>query len=177
MVSKILMISFILILAALLVYVIGFSTSHFIDIEQASSRSYHGGLWVRCETLHSKIDLTTCQDTAEFFNLGDRAWFKACRATSILGLIFLFVAIICAGLKLLAFKEKKDVLQAAIGMTFGAVVFILAAVIVFTQNVEEVAVGLPFDYGFSFALTIVGMCIAVIAGVFMVVECFTGVHE
>lgn len=56
-------------------------------------------------------------------------------------------------------------------------VFILVAVIVFTQNVEEVTFNLPYKYGFSFALIIVGMCIAVIAGVIMVVECFMGVHE
>lgn len=55
-------------------------------------------------------------------------------------------------------------------------VFILVAVIVFTQNVEDVTLNLPYKYGFSFALSIVGMCLAVIAGVFMVVECFMGEH-
>ncbi|CAC5359511.1 unnamed protein product [Mytilus coruscus] len=169
-------------LIALIVYVIGFSTSHFIEIGQSSFKSYYGGLCVLCGTFLSTKDLTTCLDTVEVFNLRDReintAWLRDYRATSILGLVFLFAAMICAGLKLFAFKGKKYVLLAATGMTFAAVVFFLTAAIVFTQNVEECfdAFGLPFGYGYSFALTIVGMCIAVIAGVFMVVDYNTGLH-
>lgn len=57
-------------------------------------------------------------------------------------------------------------------------VFILIASIVFTHNDDDHfgALGLYFDYGYSFDLTIVGMCIAVIAGVFMVVDYNTGLH-
>ncbi|CAG2250892.1 unnamed protein product [Mytilus edulis] len=248
MVSKVLMISFILMLIALLVYVIGFATPHLVDIELPPYKIY-GGLWVRCQSLN---DVKNCMDTADFQgtlgNLGNRGWFKASRATSILGVIFLvtaiicvglklfafkektyiliagicmtiaaviriniirscakacypnldrkecytcntdglrlesykyswayfpFAAIICTGLKLFAFKEKKYILITGIGMTFAAVVFILAAVIVLTENVEDVPPGLLFKYGFSFALTIVGMCIAGISAGFMVVEYLT----
>ncbi|XP_063403728.1 uncharacterized protein LOC134687400 [Mytilus trossulus] len=171
MVSKVLMISFILMLIALLVYVIGFSTPHFVDIEQPPSKIY-GGLWVRCISLN---EIKICTDTADILDLGNKGWFKTCKATSILGFIFLFMAIVCAGLKLCDFLERTYII-ASIFMTIAAVVFILVAVIKFTQNVEEVTVNLPYKYGFSFALTIVGMCIAVIAGVFMVVECFMGEH-
>ncbi|VDI05225.1 Hypothetical predicted protein [Mytilus galloprovincialis] len=176
MVSKVLMVSFILMLIALLVYVIGFSTPHFVDIELPPYKIY-GGLWVRCQSLH---DVKDCMDTADFTgtlgNLGNRGWFKTCKATSILGFIFLFMAIVCAGLKLCDFLGRTYII-ASTCMTIAAVVFILVAVIVFTQNVEEVTFNLPYKYGFSFALIIVGMCIAVIAGVIMVVECFMGVHE
>ncbi|XP_063403733.1 uncharacterized protein LOC134687401 isoform X2 [Mytilus trossulus] len=165
MVSKVLMISFILMLIALLVYVIGFATPHLVDIELPPYKIY-GGLWVRCQSLN---DVKNCMDTADFQgtlgNLGNRGWFKASRATSILGVIFLVTAIICVGLKLFAFKEKTYILIAGICMTIAAVVFILVAVIIFTQSVEEVTFQYPFNYGFSFALIIVGMCIAVIAGV------------
>ncbi|CAG2250890.1 unnamed protein product [Mytilus edulis] len=165
-------------LKALLIYVIGFSTSHFIDIKQSSFKKYYIGLWISCETYLSIKDLSACQDSVEFFNLGDRVWFKASRATSILGIIFLCAALICAGLKLFVFKGKKCILDAAIGMTFVAVVFILIASIVFTHNDDDHfgALGLYFDYGYSFDLTIVGMCTAVIAGVFMVVDYNTGLH-
>ena len=72
MISKILMASFILMLIALLIYVIGFSTSHFIDIKQSSFKKYYIGLWISCETYLSIKDMSACQDSAEFFNLGDR---------------------------------------------------------------------------------------------------------
>ncbi|VDI27263.1 Hypothetical predicted protein [Mytilus galloprovincialis] len=168
------MISLILMLVALIVYIIGFSTRHFIDIDEPTYK-IHFGLWDACASISGQ---TICKDTAEGTNVGNKGWFKAWRATSILGLIFLFAAIICSGLKLFAFKEKKYILIAGICMTFAAVVFILIASIVFTHNDDDHfgALGLYFDYGYSLDLTIVGMCIAVIAGVFMVVDYNTGLH-
>ncbi|XP_052086650.1 uncharacterized protein LOC127723983 [Mytilus californianus] len=169
-ISKIFLISFILILVALLFELIGFSTPNYVTIDGGSLFEVNGGLWKRCTTVNS---VKSCQDISG--TVEEKDWFRACRAMSIFGFISLLVAAVLTGLKLFLLREMKPIFFASIGTTFSAAFFILVANSLYAANIDDVSVtGYTSNYGYSFGLSLTAMCIAVVAGIIMIVDLFIG---
>ncbi|XP_071134490.1 uncharacterized protein [Mytilus edulis] len=170
-ISKILLISFILILVAFLFDLIGFATPNYITVDATVIKvNAHAGLWKICTTT---LGVKSCADISG--TVEDKDWFRACRVMSIFGLISLLAAAVLTGLKLFLLREMKPVFFAAIGTTFAAAFFILVANSLYAANRDDVSVpGFTPNYGFSYGLTLTAMCIAVVAGIIMIVDLFMG---
>ncbi|CAG2250889.1 unnamed protein product [Mytilus edulis] len=122
-ISKILLISFILILVAFLFDLIGFATPNYITVDATVIKvSAHAGLWKICTTT---LGVKSCADISG--TVEDKAF------------------------------------------------FILVANSLYAANRDDVSVpGYTPDYDFSYGLTLTAMCIAVVAGIIMIVDLFMG---
>ncbi|XP_063402008.1 uncharacterized protein LOC134686267 [Mytilus trossulus] len=167
--SKILLISFILILIAFFFDLIGFATPNYVTID-ATVVEVNGGLWKICTTTQG---VKVCADISG--TVVDEDWFRACRVMSVFGFISLLAAAVLTGLKLFLLREMKPVFFAAIGTTFAAAFFILVANSLYAANRDDVSItGFTTNYGFSYGLTLTAMCFAVVAGIIMIVDLFMG---
>ncbi|CAG2209108.1 unnamed protein product [Mytilus edulis] len=170
-ISKILLISFILILVAFLFDLIGFATPNYITVD-ATVIEVRAGLWKVCTTT---LGVESCPDISGTVEDKGIIGLRACRVMSIFGLISLLAAAVLTGLKLFLLREMKPVFFAAIGTTFAAAFFILVANSLYAANRDDVSVpGVTPNYGFSYGLTLTAMCIAVVAGIIMIVDLFMG---
>ncbi|VDI02619.1 Hypothetical predicted protein [Mytilus galloprovincialis] len=167
-ISKILLISFILILIAFLFDLIGFATPNYITVD-VGSVEINAGLWKTCTTA---LGNTVCVDISG--TIEDKDWFRACRAMSIFGFISLLVAAVLTGLKLFLLRELKPIFFAAIGTTFAGAFFILVANSIYAANSDDVSGGNTSNYGFSYGLSLTAMCIAVASGIIMIVDFVMG---
>ncbi|XP_052690556.1 uncharacterized protein LOC128168352 [Crassostrea angulata] len=118
-----------------------------------------------CATI-KLIDKVECFD---FESVSD--WFKAVRATSIMGFISLLVALVMTILKMFFMKDKKPIVLAAIGTAFIGDLFILISIAVYSSKVGDLTTSqITHDYHFAFVFCILAMLAAVGAGSVMVVD-------
>lgn len=161
--SKFMLVGLVLTICALIFQVIGLASPYWIFAEFGGNKAY-SGLWKSCS--YTKVfDTTVCNDLPSV-----QDWFKAVRATSILGFISLLVSIVMILLKMFVVKDMKPVLFAAIGAAFVGALFILISIAVYASKADDSARGASVDYHFAFAFCIISMLAALVAGVIMIVE-------
>ncbi|XP_063402005.1 uncharacterized protein LOC134686264 [Mytilus trossulus] len=152
--------SFLILVLASLLYIIGVSTHSFIKVDE-----FHNGLWKRC--CYDKGRPQFCMDLE---NYTDKDWFKICRGMSILGLINILASTICVAMRLFKLPEHKILRICTIVATFSTVAFILTGLVLYYRNIDDVTGGKSFNYGFSFALCILGMCFAALVDIILIYD-------
>lgn len=161
--SKFILIGLVLTICAFIFQVIGLASPYWIFAESGGNKVY-SGLWKSCA--YSKaLDKTVCNDWPKV-----QDWFKAVRATSILGFISLLVGIVMILLKMFVVKDMKPVLFAGIGAAFVGALFILISIAVYASKADDLVRGTSVDYHFAFAFCIIAMLAALGAGAIMIVE-------
>ncbi|CAI9723971.1 XP_029637759.1uncharacterized protein LOC115213003 isoform X2 [Octopus vulgaris] len=138
----------------LLLFIIGFSTSHWVVYGHQ-----HTGLWEKFFCTHR-----VCYEVSAV-SRHNADWFKACQALETLGLIALLLAFII--LFLYMFVETcrgRNALLAIMICTFAGVAFIIIGVIIFNTK----KAGSLYEIGWSMGLAIAGAVFAFIAGVMVV---------
>ncbi|CAC5360339.1 CACNG5 [Mytilus coruscus] len=151
--------SFLILAIASLLYIIGVATPSFIKIGEI-----HNGLWKRCVFVDGKPN---CWDIEHY---ADKDWFKICRGMSIQGLIAILTSTACVALRLFKLPENKILRICSIVATFSTVAFILIGLVLYVKNIDDITDGALFDYGFSFALCILGMCFAALVDIILIYD-------
>ncbi|VDI56983.1 Hypothetical predicted protein [Mytilus galloprovincialis] len=152
--------SFLILVLASLLYIIGVATPSFIKVGEV-----HHGLWKECFLV--KLKLPTCWDITIYT---DKDWFKICRAMSILGLINILASTVCVALRLFKLPKHKILRICTIVATFSTVALILTGLVLYYRNIDDVTGGKSFNYGFSFALCILGMCFAALVDIILIYD-------
>eukprot|EP00105_Crassostrea_gigas_P009669 XP_011424717.1 PREDICTED: uncharacterized protein LOC105326403 [Crassostrea gigas] len=163
--SKFILIGLVLTIGAFIFQLIGLATPYWIFAESDGDKVY-SGLWKTC--VYSKLfDKSQCFDWPLIPD-----WLKAVRATSILGLLLVLVALVMLILRMSVMKDRKPALLAAIGTTFVGALFILVSIAVYASKKEEFDKGTVTiaDYHFAFAFSIIAMLAALGAGAIMMIE-------
>ncbi|XP_048727491.1 uncharacterized protein LOC125645736 [Ostrea edulis] len=165
-VSKVLLVALILVICAVIFQLIGLASPYWVTADTATTKT-NSGLWRTC-TEGVQTGLTTCVDTKDIFL--DNDWLEAAQAMGILAFLALLVAVVTTILKLFVMKDKKPLLFAAIGSSFAGALFILISISVYADNLNDMFSSRSFDYAFAFVFSILGMIVAIGAGVAMLVE-------
>lgn len=161
--SKFILIGLVLTICGFIFQVVGLASPYWIFVEFGGNKAY-SGLWKSC-VFSKALDTTVCNNWTEV-----QDWFKAVRATSILGFISLLVGIVMILLKMFVVKDMKPVLFAAIGAAFVGALFILISIAVYASKADDLVGGTSVDYHFAFAFCIIAMLAALGAGAIMIVE-------
>ncbi|XP_052715822.1 lens fiber membrane intrinsic protein-like [Crassostrea angulata] len=161
--SKFILIGLVLTICAFIFQLIGLASPYWIFAESDGDKAY-SGLWKFCG--YSKFfDTSQCVDWPLIPD-----WLKAVRATSILGLLLVLVALVMLILRMSVMKDKKPALLAAIGTTFVGALFTLVSIAVYASKMKEFVQGPLGDYHFAFAFSIIAMLAALGAGAIMMIE-------
>ncbi|VDI47535.1 Hypothetical predicted protein [Mytilus galloprovincialis] len=89
---------------------------------------------------------------------------------SILGLINILASTVCVGLRLFKLPEHKILRICSIVATFSTVAFILTGLVSYYRHTDDITDGKSFNYGFSFALCILGMCFAALVDIILIYD-------
>lgn len=68
------------------------------------------------------------------------------------------------------FSPKKPVKSYLNSDSFFSVAFILTGLVLYYRNIDDVTGGEPFNYGYSFALCILGMCFAALVDIILIYD-------
>ncbi|XP_055998267.1 uncharacterized protein LOC125645735 [Ostrea edulis] len=173
-ISKCLLVALVVVIFATIFQVIALAAPYWFNLDLSIAKVYAGLWWTCTETVST--GLTSCDKTVDylFTNGSSTDWLKAVQAMSILGFLTLLVASVMTILKLFVLKDNKPVLLVAIGTSFTGAVFILIAIAVYADEINDFYSAFDFNYHFAFAFSIIAMIAAIGAGVAMLVEMITG---
>ncbi|XP_059139313.1 epithelial membrane protein 3-like [Physella acuta] len=164
-------IAFIIVLVAQLCNWISFCTSSWYIVYNVvlngNNKYTHFGLWRSCV----RSELFTTSDGCKMLDGAASDWFAATQAFAVFGFVLLNVG--CLLLILFMFygscKGKSEAMLASgICLIASAVTWILA-VIIYGAKVDDLYGDNNFDFGFSFALAICALILALVSGILVVV--------
>ncbi|KAH3854038.1 uncharacterized protein LOC127875447 [Dreissena polymorpha] len=149
---------------ALLLFVIGFATTHWMVLSGYRSSSY--GLWS-----HEYCDHHRCADNkitgALLRQYKWEDWYRATQAFECIGLICLSVALLVIILFVFVDRmRKRNPLIAIIILSFCAVVAMVIGFLIFALKLEDYG----YSVGWSMALAIAGCILTFVAGVMCVID-------
>ncbi|KAK6181389.1 hypothetical protein SNE40_009247 [Patella caerulea] len=162
-ISVLIKVSFVVSLVALIIHIIGYSTNYWVEYESPLYLyKYHQGLWRQCtgsNDSHACMDIPASGSTVEL---------KTTRAFETMGFL---VGIASSFLMILAHfaRQKRIIRVLGTATAFGAGVLVFVGVIVFATDRPT-----AYEYGYSFALSIVGGILYVVTGMILSVDMQSG---
>ncbi|ESO82978.1 hypothetical protein LOTGIDRAFT_169803 [Lottia gigantea] len=148
-------------IVALIVQIIGYSTDFWESYDRPLALykySYNQGLWRLCTSTNYTEGCMDIPQSASTIEL------KTTRAFETLAFIFGFASIVLQLLSIFV-KQKKIITILINGSSFCAGLLVFIGIIVFATDKPT-----GYEYGYSFALTIVGGVLYVLAGLILIVD-------